>query len=73
MPRSGRPRTASCPSEQRSARPVLRATTSLVRLWQSQGRKAEAQGLLAEVYDWFTEGLDTTDLREARALLSELV
>jgi class 3 adenylate cyclase/predicted ATPase len=50
----------------------LRASTSLARLWQSQGKKAEAHKLLAEVYNWFTEGLDTKDLQEAKALLEEL-
>jgi predicted ATPase len=50
----------------------LRATTSLGRLWQQQGKRAEAHDLLAEVYSWFTEGSDTTDLREAKALLDEL-
>jgi predicted ATPase len=50
----------------------LRATVSLCRLWQSQGRKGEAHRTLAGVYNWFTEGFDTTDLREARTLLTEL-
>jgi predicted ATPase len=50
----------------------LRATTSLARLWQQQGRKAEARQLLAEIYGWFTEGFDTKDLQEAKALLEEL-
>jgi class 3 adenylate cyclase/predicted ATPase len=50
----------------------LRATTSLARLWQSQGKKAEAQKILADVYNWFTEGFDTKDLQEAKALLQEL-
>jgi len=45
---------------------------SLARLWQSQGKKAEARQLLAETYGWFTEGFDTGDLKEARALLEEL-
>ena len=45
---------------------------SLGRLWQSQGRRDEARELLAPVYDWFTEGFDTRDLREAKALLEEL-
>jgi predicted ATPase len=50
----------------------LRAATSLARLWHSQGKRAEARELLQPVYDWFTEGFDTTDLREARALQEEL-
>jgi len=50
----------------------LRAATSLGHLWQQQGMRAEAHDLLAEVYSWFTEGSDTTDLREAKALLGEL-
>ena len=50
----------------------LRAATSLARLWRGQGRRAEARDLLARVYDWFTEGFDTLDLKEAKALLEEL-
>jgi tetratricopeptide (TPR) repeat protein len=50
----------------------LRASTSLARLWQSQGKQAEAHKLLSEVYNWFTEGFDTKDLQEAKALLGEL-
>ncbi len=50
----------------------LRAATSLARLWGEQGRRAEARELLAPVYGWFTEGFDTADLMEARALLDEL-
>jgi hypothetical protein len=50
----------------------LRAATSLARLWQRQGRKEEAHALLAPVYDWFTEGFDTRDLQDAKALLDEL-
>jgi class 3 adenylate cyclase/predicted ATPase len=50
----------------------LRAATSLARLWQKQGKKEEARQLLAEIYGWFTEGFDTRDLKEARALLEEL-
>jgi predicted ATPase len=50
----------------------LRAATSLARLWQQQGKRAEAYQLLAEVYGWFTEGFDTADLQEARALLDAL-
>ena len=50
----------------------LRAAVSLSRLWQQQGKRAEAHKLLAPVYDWFTEGFDTADLQEAKALLAEL-
>ena len=50
----------------------LRAAMSLARLHRDQGGGAEARDLLAPVYDWFTEGFDTPDLREAKALLSEL-
>jgi predicted ATPase len=46
--------------------------TSLSRLWQQQGKKDEARQMLAEVYGWFTEGFDTKDLQEAKALLDEL-
>lgn len=50
----------------------LRATTSLARLWQRQGKKAEARQMLAEIYGWFTEGFDTANLKDAKALLEEL-
>ncbi len=50
----------------------LRAAMSLVRLWQQQGKQQEARELLVLIYDWFTEGFDTVDLQEARALLDEL-
>ena len=50
----------------------LRATMSLARLWQQQGKTAEARELLAPIYGWFTEGFDTKDLQEAKALLEEL-
>ena len=50
----------------------LRAATSLARLWRDQGRRTEARDLLARVYDWFTEGFDTLDLKEAKAMLEEL-
>jgi predicted ATPase len=50
----------------------LRATTSLARLWQQQGKRTEAHNLLSEVYNWFTEGFDTADLKDAKALLGEL-
>ena len=50
----------------------LRAVMSLSRLWQQQGKKEEAKQRLAEIYGWFTEGFDTKDLQEAKALLDEL-
>ena len=50
----------------------LRAATSLARLWQRQSKRDEARDLLAPVYAWFTEGFDTKDLRDAKALLEEL-
>jgi tetratricopeptide (TPR) repeat protein len=50
----------------------LRSTTSLAQLWCQQGKRAEARDLLAPIYGWFTEGFDTPDLKEARALLAEL-
>ena len=50
----------------------LRAVMSLARLWQQQGKKEEARLMLAEIYGWFTEGFDTADLQEAKALLEEL-
>jgi predicted ATPase len=50
----------------------LRATTSLARLWQRQGKTKQAHKLLSEIYNWFTEGFDTKDLQEAKALLTEL-
>ena len=50
----------------------LRAATSLARLWRDQGKRAEARDLLAPVYGWFTEGFDTPDLKDAKALLDAL-
>jgi len=50
----------------------LRAAISLSRLWQQQGKCAAACALLAPIYGWFTEGFDTVDLQEAKALLDEL-
>jgi predicted ATPase len=50
----------------------LRAAMSLARLWRSQGKVQQARELLAPVYGWFTEGFDTRDLKEAKALLEEL-
>jgi predicted ATPase len=50
----------------------LRASTSLARLWRDQGKRTEARDLLAPIYGCFTEGFDTPDLKEAKALLEEL-
>jgi len=51
----------------------LRAAVSMARLWRDQGKVQQARELLAPVYGWFTEGFDTRDLKEAKALLDELV
>jgi predicted ATPase len=51
----------------------LRAAMSLSRVWQRQGRSGAARELLAPIYGWFTEGFDTADLQEAKALLEQLV
>ena len=50
----------------------LRTTVSLAHLLANQGRPDEARTMLAEIYNWFTEGFDTADLKDARALLEEL-
>lgn len=57
---------------QRSKSLELRAATQLARLWRGQGRRDEAHGLLAPAYGWFTEGFDTRDLNDAKALLEEI-
>jgi predicted ATPase len=51
----------------------LRATTSLARLLANQGRRDEASEMLAEIYNWFTEGFDTADLIDAKSLLEEII
>jgi predicted ATPase len=51
----------------------LRASTSLARLWRDQGIRTEARDLLAPIYGWFNEGFETRDLKEAKALLDELM
>jgi len=58
--------------EQQARSWELRAATSLARLWRNQGKRTEAYDLLAPVYAWFTEGFDTLDLRQAKALLEGL-
>ena len=50
----------------------LQAATSLARPWQARGKAAESRDLLAPIYDWFTEGFDTPDFKDAKALLDEL-
>jgi predicted ATPase len=50
----------------------LRAAMSMARLWRDQGKREQAHDLLAPAYSWFTEGFDTLDLKEAKALLTEL-
>ena len=60
-------------SRRQSAKSLeLRAAMSMARLWQKQGKTEEARGLLSEIYGWFTEGFDTPDLIDAKALLEEL-
>ena len=54
---------------QRAKSLELRSTLSLIRLWQAQGKREDARRVLTEIYNWFTEGFDTADLKEARALL----
>jgi predicted ATPase len=64
---------ARCVARRQQAKSLeLRAAMSLSRLWQAQGKREEARSLLSEVYGWFTEGFDTKDLIEAKALLDEL-
>ena len=63
---------ASVARQQQAKSWELRAAMSLARLWRDQGKVREARELLAPVYGWFTEGFDTRDLKEAKALLDEL-
>jgi predicted ATPase len=58
--------------EQQAKSWELRAAMSMARLWRDQGKPQQARELLAPVYGWFTEGFDTRDLKEAKALLNEL-
>jgi predicted ATPase len=58
--------------EQQAKSWELRAAMSMARLWRDQGKPQQARELLAPVYGWFTEGFDTLDLKEAKALLSDL-
>ena len=65
-------RSLAVAREQQAKSWELRAATSMARLWRDQGKRDEAHDLLAPIYGWFTEGFDTLDLKEARALLDEL-
>jgi predicted ATPase len=65
-------RALSVARQQQAKSWELRAAMSMARLWRDQGKRAEARDLLAPVYGWFTEGFDTLDLKEAKALLDEL-
>jgi predicted ATPase len=58
--------------EQQAKSWELRAAMSMARLWRDQGKRTDARDLLAPVYGWFSEGFDTLDLKEAKALLDEL-
>jgi predicted ATPase len=60
-----------CAREQDAKSWELRVTTSLARLLDKQGRREQARATLAEIYNWFTEGFDTANLKEAKALLEE--
>jgi predicted ATPase len=78
-PRSGRSDAEACferalaISRQQQAKSFeLRAAMSLARLWRDHGKVQQAREVLAPVYGWFTEGFDTRDLKEAKALLEEL-
>ena len=65
--------TAIAVAQQQKARSFeLRASMSLARLWRDQGKVQQARELMAPVYGWFTEGFDTRDLKDAKALLEEL-
>jgi len=72
MTNQDRPASLDWAGEQQAKSWELRTSTSLARLWQQQGKRKEAHDLLAPVYSWFTEGFDTKDLKEAKALLEEL-
>jgi predicted ATPase len=65
-------RALSVARQQQTRSWELRAAMSMARLWRDQGKREEARELLAPVYDWFTEGFDTLDLKDAKALLEEL-
>ena len=65
-------RALSVARQQQAKSWELRAAMSMARLWRDQGKREEARELLTPVYGWFTEGFDTRDLKEAKALLDEL-
>ena len=65
-------RALSVARQQQAKSWELRAAMCMARLWRNQGKRDEARELLAPVYSWFTEGFDTLDLKEAKALLYEL-
>ena len=65
-------RALSVARQQQAKSWELRAAMSMARLWRDQGKVQQARDLLAPVYGWFTEGFDTRDLKEAKALLEEL-
>jgi predicted ATPase len=65
-------RALSIARQQQAKSWELRAATSMARLWRDQGKRDEARELLAPVYGWFTEGFDTRDLKDAKALLDQL-
>jgi predicted ATPase len=65
-------RALSVARQQQAKSWELRAGMSMARLWRDQGKRDEARNLLTPVYGWFTEGFDTLDLKEAKALLDEL-
>jgi predicted ATPase len=65
-------RALSVARQQQAKSWELRAAMSMARLWRDQGKRDEARELLALVYGWFTEGFDTLDLKEAKALLDKL-
>jgi predicted ATPase len=65
-------RALSVARQQQAKSGELRAAMSMARLWRDQGRRDQARDLLTPVYGWFTEGFDTRDLKEAKALLQEL-
>jgi predicted ATPase len=72
LPSSGPCKARSVARQQQAKSWELRAATSMARLWRDQGKREEARQLLAPIYGWFTEGFDTLDLKEAKALLDGL-